>query len=74
MYQSMMGAIREETVSTLFSLDLSKQRTQNSKIQLKIPAQPKFLQYSAPTESGKAEVRTEPAPEPDNDAIDIENK
>lgn len=74
MYQSMMEAIREETVSTLFSLDLSKQRTQNSKIQLKIPAQPKFLQYSAPTESGKAEVRTEPAPEPDNDAIDIENK
>lgn len=74
MYQSMMGAIREETVTTLFSLDLSKQRTQNSKIQLKIPAQPKFLQYSAPTESGKAEVRTEPAPEPDNDAIDIENK
>lgn len=74
MYQSMMGAIREETVSTLFSLDLSKQRTQNSKIQLKIPAQPKFLQYSAPTESGKAEVRTEAAPEPDNDAIDIEKK
>lgn len=74
MYQSMMGAIREETVSTLFSLDLSKQRTQNSKIQLKIPAQPKFLQYSAPTESGKAEVRTEPASEPDNDAIDIEKK
>lgn len=74
MYQSMMGAIREETVSTLFSLDLSKQRTQNSKIQLKIPAQPKFLQYSAPTEGGKTEVRTEPAPEPENDAIEVEKK
>lgn len=74
MYQSMMGAIREETVSTLFSLDLSKQRTQNSKIQLKISAQPKFLQYSAPTEGGKTEVRTEPAPEPENDAIEVEKK
>lgn len=74
MYQSMMGAIREETVSTLFSLDLSKQRTQHSKIQLKIPAQPKFLQYSAPAEGGKTEVRTEPAPEPDNDAIEVEKK
>lgn len=59
LYQSMMGAVREETVSTLFHLDLSKQRTHQSKIKLKIPAQPKFLQYSAPTEQGDTEVHTE---------------
>lgn len=57
MYQSMMDAVREETVSYLYHLDLSKQRTQSSNIQLDIPAQPKFLQYSAPSESGGTETK-----------------
>ena len=61
MYQSMMEAIREETVSYLFHLDLSKQRTQASSVQLKIPAQPKFLQYSAPSEDGGTETRAVPS-------------
>ena len=34
MYQSMLGAIREETVTYLFNLDLSKQRTQASAVRL----------------------------------------
>ncbi|MDO4822012.1 MAG: preprotein translocase subunit SecA [Rothia sp. (in: high G+C Gram-positive bacteria)] len=74
LYQSMMGGIREETVSMLYSVDLSKQRTQQSKIQLKIPAQPKFLQYSAPSESGKTEVHTEAMNDRSNEQISILNQ
>ncbi|WP_237194388.1 preprotein translocase subunit SecA [Rothia nasimurium] len=74
LYQSMMGGIREETVSMLYSVDLSKQRTQQSKIQLKIPAQPKFLQYSAPSESGKTEVHTEAVNNRSNEQISILNQ
>lgn len=74
LYQSMMGGIREETVSMLYSVDLSKQRTQQSKIQLKIPAQPKFLQYSAPSESGKTEVHTEAVNDRSNEQISILNR
>ncbi|MFC6353642.1 preprotein translocase subunit SecA [Rothia nasimurium] len=74
LYQSMMGGIREETVSMLYSVDLSKQRTQQSKIQLKIPAQPKFLQYSAPSESGKTEVHTEAVNDRSNEQISILNQ
>lgn len=58
MYQAMMDAVREETVSYLYHLDLSKQRTRSSNIKLDIPAQPKFLQYSAPSESGGTETKT----------------
>lgn len=74
LYQSMMGGIREETVSMLYSVDLSKQRTQQSKIQLKIPAQPKFLQYLAPSESGKTEVHTEAVNDRSNEQISILNQ
>ncbi|ORC15276.1 MULTISPECIES: preprotein translocase subunit SecA [Rothia] len=74
LYQGMLGGVREETVSLLFSVDLSKQRTQQSKIQLKIPAQPKFLQYSAPSESGSTEVRTEPVNDRSNEQISILNR
>ncbi|WP_326503949.1 preprotein translocase subunit SecA [Rothia nasimurium] len=74
LYQSMMGGVREETVSMLYSVDLSKQRTQQSKIQLKIPAQPKFLQYSAPSESGKTEVHTEAVNDRSNEQISILNQ
>ncbi|MDO5750117.1 MAG: preprotein translocase subunit SecA [Rothia sp. (in: high G+C Gram-positive bacteria)] len=56
MYQDMIGAIREETVTYLFNLDLSKQRTQASSVQLAAPSRPKFLQYSAPNEDGEVEV------------------
>ncbi|MEX3609551.1 preprotein translocase subunit SecA [Rothia sp. LK2588] len=70
MYQSMMEAIREETVSYLFHLDLSKQRTQASNVQLKIPAQPKFLQYSAPSEDGGTETRAVPSNAEGNETSD----
>ena len=48
MYQSMLDAVREETVTYLYNLDLSKQRTQASAVRLAEPSRPKFLQYSAP--------------------------
>ena len=57
MYEDMLGAIREETVTYLFNLDLSKQRTQASAVQLQTPSRPKFLQYSAPSEDGGTSVR-----------------
>ena len=56
MYEDMLGAIREETVTYLFNLDLSKQRTQASAVQLQTPSRPKFLQYSAPSEDGGTSV------------------
>lgn len=59
MYQSMLGAIREETVTYLFNLDLSKQRTQASAVRLAEPSRPKFLQYSAPDEDGHEQVHVE---------------
>ena len=59
MYQSMLGAIREETVTYLFNLDLSKQRTQASAVRLAEPSRPKFLQYSAPDEDGPEQVHVE---------------
>ena len=59
MYQSMLGAIREETVTYMFNLDLSKQRTQASAVRLAEPSRPKFLQYSAPDEDGHEQVHVE---------------
>ena len=59
MYQSMLGAVREETVTYLFNLDLSKQRTQASAVRLAEPSRPKFLQYSAPDEDGHEHVHVE---------------
>lgn len=59
MYQAMLGAIREETVTYLFNLDLSKQRTQASAVRLAEPSRPKFLQYSAPDEDGHEQVHLE---------------
>lgn len=58
MYQAMMDAVREESVSYLYHLDLSKQRTRASSIKLDIPEQPRFLQYSAPSEAGGTETKT----------------
>lgn len=58
MYQAMMDAVREESVSYLYHLDLSKQRTRASSIKLDIPEQPRFLQYSAPSEVGGTETKT----------------
>ena len=63
MYQAMLGAIREETVTYLFNLDLSKQRTQASAVRLAEPSRPKFLQYSAPDEDGHEQVHVERAKE-----------
>ena len=59
MYQSMLGAVREETVTYLFNLDLSKQCTQASAVRLAEPSRPKFLQYSAPDEDGHEQVHVE---------------
>ena len=59
MYQLMLGAVREETVTYLFNLDLSKQRTQASAVRLAEPSRPKFLQYSAPDEDGHEQVHVE---------------
>lgn len=56
MYQSMLDAVREETVTYLYNLDLSKQRTQASAVRLAEPSRPKFLQYSAPDEDGRTQV------------------
>ncbi|WP_443094519.1 preprotein translocase subunit SecA [Rothia koreensis] len=63
MFQSMMDAIREETVAYLFNLDLTKQRTQMSSQALTIPQQPKFLRVSAPSEDGGEESHVEANPE-----------
>ncbi|MDN5604746.1 MAG: preprotein translocase subunit SecA [Kocuria sp.] len=65
MFQSMMDAIREETVAYLFNLDLTKQRTQMSSQALTIPQQPKFLRFSAPSEDGGEESHVEANPEED---------
>ena len=59
MYQSMLDAVREETVTYLYNLDLSKQRTQASAVRLAEPSRPKFLQYSAPDEDGHTQVHVE---------------
>lgn len=59
MYQSMLDAVREETVTYLYNLDLSKQRTQASAVRLAEPSRPKFLQYSAPDEDGHTHVHVE---------------
>ena len=59
MYQSMLDAVREETVTYLYNLDLSKQRTQASAVRLAEPSRPKFLQYSAPDEDGHEQVHVE---------------
>ena len=56
MYQSMLDAVREETVTYLYNLDLSKQRTQASAVRLAEPSRPKFLQCSAPDEDGHTQV------------------
>ena len=56
MYQSMLDAVREETVTYLYNLDLSKQRTQASAVRLAEPSRPKFLQYSAPDVDGHTQV------------------
>lgn len=63
MYQAMMDLIREETVSYMYNLDLSKQRTQSSSVKLENFSKPRFLQYSAPSEDGGTEtsVRSEEA-------------
>ena len=61
MYQSMIGAVREETVTYLFNLDLSKQRTQSSSVRLANPSRPNFLQYFAPDEEGYTQVHVERA-------------
>ncbi|WP_178945552.1 preprotein translocase subunit SecA [Kocuria sp. TGY1127_2] len=63
MFQTMMDAIREETVAYLFNLDLTKQRTQMSSQALTIPQQPKFLRFSAPSEDGGEESHIEANPE-----------
>jgi preprotein translocase subunit SecA len=71
MFQEMMGAIREETVSTLFRMEVRRQRVGagGGPVDLRIPRQPRFLQYTAPGETGGTQTRVEPAPAaPDGEA------
>ncbi|MEX5260494.1 preprotein translocase subunit SecA [Kocuria sp. CPCC 205263] len=62
MFQEMMGAIREETVSTLYRMEIRRQRVgaDGGPVDLQIPRQPSFLQYTAPAETGGTQTRTEP--------------
>ena len=55
MFQDMMAAIREQTVVTLFNLEVRKQRTGESggAVQLTTPQRPAFLRYTAPDEDGE---------------------
>ena len=54
MFQDVMAAIREQTVVTLFHLEVRKQRTgaDGGAVELSAPQRPAFLQYTAPDEDG----------------------
>ncbi|MDN3226292.1 preprotein translocase subunit SecA [Kocuria rhizophila] len=54
MFQDVMAAIREQTVVTLFHLEVRKQRTgaDGGAVQLSAPQRPAFLKYTAPDEDG----------------------
>jgi preprotein translocase subunit SecA len=62
MFQAMMEAIREETVTFLFKMEVRRQRVgaAGGAVDLQIPRQPSFLQYTAPGESGETQTRVEP--------------
>ncbi|WP_270258124.1 preprotein translocase subunit SecA [Kocuria marina] len=76
MFQEMMAAIREQTVVTLFNLEVRKQRTgaDGGAVELTTPQRPAFLQYTAPDEDGtpRAAVESEPGVSSDDDAADTE--
>ncbi len=71
MFQEMMAAIREQTVVTLFNLEVRKQRTgaDGGAVELTTPQRPAFLQYTAPDEDGtpRAAVESEPGASSDDD-------
>ncbi|WP_270263081.1 preprotein translocase subunit SecA [Kocuria marina] len=71
MFQEMMAAIREQTVVTLFNLEVRKQRTgaDGGAVELTTPQRPAFLQYTAPDEDGtpRAAVESEPRVSSDGD-------
>ncbi|WP_290655971.1 preprotein translocase subunit SecA [Kocuria sp.] len=77
MFQEMMAAIREQTVVTLFNLEVRKQRTgaDGGAVELTTPQRPAFLQYTAPDEDGtpSAAVESEPRVSSDDDAVDAES-
>ncbi|MCR4526148.1 preprotein translocase subunit SecA [Kocuria rhizophila] len=54
MFQDVMAAIREQTVVTLFHLEVCKQRTgaDGGAVELSTPQRPAFLKYTAPDEDG----------------------
>ena len=54
MFQDVMAAIREQTVVTLFHLEVRKQRTgaDGGAVELSTPQRPAFLKYTAPDEDG----------------------
>ncbi|QIR69449.1 preprotein translocase subunit SecA [Kocuria sp. KD4] len=64
MFQEMMAAIREQTVVTLFNLEVRKQRTgaDGGAVELTTPQRPAFLQYTAPDEDGTPSAAVEPEP------------
>ncbi|WP_369061179.1 preprotein translocase subunit SecA [Kocuria rhizophila] len=61
MFQDMMAAIREQTVVTLFNLEVRKQRTgaAGGAVELSAPQRPAFLQYTAPDEDGTPHAEVE---------------
>ncbi|WP_290499671.1 preprotein translocase subunit SecA [Kocuria sp. UBA5001] len=72
MFQDMMAAIREQTVVTLFNLEVRRQRTGETggAVELTTPQRPAFLQYTAPDEDGepRAAVEAEAQPAPGSEA------
>ena len=77
MFQDVMAAIREQTVVTLFHLEVRKQRTgaDGGAVELSTPQRPAFLKYTAPDEDGtpRAAVESEPRVSSDDDAADAES-
>ncbi|WP_112234878.1 preprotein translocase subunit SecA [Kocuria sp. BT304] len=61
MFQDMMAAIREQTVVTLFNLEVRKQRTgaAGGAVELSAPQRPAFLRYTAPDEDGTPHAEVE---------------
>ena len=61
MFTAMMDAIREETVVSLYHLEVRRQRTgaDGGAVELGKPQRPAFLQYSAPDEDGKPQAHLE---------------
>ncbi len=61
MFKGLMDTIREETVVTMYHLEVRRQRTgqDGGEVEMARPQRPAFLQYSAPNEDGEPMARLE---------------